>query len=176
MPLQIRSATKDHERGDVAAARWNSSGYLPGRPIRASLHWGKPQIQVSKIAGQLHFRNCSVVDLKGQLSNPVQRRLADAVIDDLVTRYEAGSTIEVLASTFGIHRTTVMAHLERPGVPRRGPRKLTDEMVAEAAHRCTSGETLAEIATKLGIAPSTLTRELQLAGIAIRRRGRRPSD
>ena len=82
----------------------------------------------------------------------------------------------MLASTFGIHRTTVMAHLERRGISRRSPRKLTDEMVAGVAHRYARRETLAEIAANLGIAPSTLTRELKLAGVTIRRRGRPASD
>ena len=115
-------------------------------------------------------------DQRGRLSNPAQRRLTDAEIGDLVARYEAGSTIEMLASTFGIHRTTVMTHLGRRGIPHRTPRKLTAVMVAGAAHRYASGETLAEIAANLGIAPSTLTRELQLAGITIRRRIRPRSD
>ena len=94
----------------------------------------------------------------------------------MVSQYQAGATIDVLAEKLELHRTTVMDHLERRGVPRRSPRKLTDEMVAGAAHRYTSGETLAEIAANLRIAPSTLTRELQLAGVAIRRRGRPASD
>jgi len=113
---------------------------------------------------------------EGRLSNPVQRRLTDTEIDDLVARYEAGSTIEILASKFGVHRTTVMDHLRRRAVPRRTPRKLTDQMVADAAHRYSSGETLAGVAEQLGIAPSTITRELRLAGIPIRRRGRPVAD
>lgn len=62
---------------------------------------------------------------------------------------------------------------------------LTDDLVnlaarryrstAEAARRYDGGETLAEIADSLDVAPSTLTRELQLAGVPIRRRGRRAS-
>jgi predicted DNA binding protein len=117
----------------------------------------------------------SASQVKGRLSNPVQRRLTDSDIDALVGAYQAGSTIEMLANTFGVHRTTAIAHLERRGISRRSPRKLTDEMVTGAEQRYTGGETLAEIAASLGIAPSTLTRELQLAGVTIRRRGRPPS-
>jgi len=116
------------------------------------------------------------VDLEGQLSNPVQRRLTDTDIDDLVSVYEAGSTIEAVALEFGVHRTTVMTNLERRGVPRRTTRRLSDHMVTEAARLYSSGETLAEIAEHLGIAPSTLTRELRLAGTPIRRPGRQASD
>jgi hypothetical protein len=113
------------------------------------------------------------VDLKGQLSNPGQRRLSDTEIGDLVTQYEGGSTTEALAHEFGVHRTTVMTHLQRIGVRRRSPRKLTDQMVIDAAHCYASGKTLAEIAATFDIAPSTLTRELRLADIPIKRRGRR---
>lgn len=111
---------------------------------------------------------------KGRLSNPVQRRLTDREVDDLVTQYEAGSTIDTLAQEFKIHRTTVMAHLERRGVPGRSTRKLSHRMVIEAARRYAGGETLAEIAAAFRVAPSTLTRELRLAGTPIRPRGRRP--
>lgn len=109
---------------------------------------------------------------KGQLSNPVQRRLTDIDIDALVAQYQVGSTIDALAHEFSVHRTTVMDHLKRRAVQRRSPHKLTDEVVADAAHRYTSGETLAQIAEHLGIAPSTLAGEFRLAGIKIRRRGR----
>lgn len=126
-------------------------------------------------SGPQHGSGDGASEQRGRLSNPVQRRLTDTEIDDLVTQHEAGSTIEMLASTFGIHRTTVMTHLERRGIPRRAPRKLSDRSTAEAARRYESGETLAEIADGLDVATSTLTRELQLAGVPIRRRGRRAS-
>ena len=123
-----------------------------------------------------HGPSGSASEEKGRLSNPAQRRLTDSEIDDLVAQYQAGSTIEMLASKFGVHRTTVMDHLKRRAVPHRTPRKLTDDMVAEAAQRYASGETLAEIAAVFDISPSTLARELRLAGVTIRRRGRPPSD
>jgi hypothetical protein len=43
---------------------------------------------------------------------------ADEIVG-LVDAYTQGGTIDELATTFGIHRTTVMAHLERQGAPRR---------------------------------------------------------
>ena len=116
-----------------------------------------------------------VQEEEARLSNPVQPRLTDAEVDNLVAQHEAGSTIETLALELKIHRTTVMAHLERRGVRTRAPRKPTDGMVTEAARRYTAGETLAEIAATFDVAPSTLTRELRLAGIPIRQRGRQPS-
>jgi AraC-like DNA-binding protein len=149
-------------------------GSLAGQGSRVSEHVDdSPQTADSE---SQHEPSSSASEEKGRLSNPAQRRLTDTGIDALVAEYEAGSTIELLASRFGIHRTTVMTHLERRGISRRSPRRLTDEIVAGAAHCYTTGETLAEIAANLGIAPSTLTRELRLAGITIRRRGRPPSD
>jgi Helix-turn-helix domain len=148
-------------------------GSLAGQGSRASEPVdGSPQTTDSR---PQHGPITSVSEEKGRLSNPARRRLTGSEIDDLVARYEAGSTIEMLASALVIHRTTVMAHLERRSVSRRSPRKLTDDLVAEAAHRYASGETLAEIAGIFDVAPSTLTRELRLAGIPIRPRSRRPS-
>ena len=74
------------------------------------------------------------------------------------------STIDTLARQFGVHRATVMTHLERRCIPRRSPRQWTEEMVAGAAHRYAGGEALVQIAANLGFAPSTLTRELQSTG------------
>jgi AraC-like DNA-binding protein len=96
-------------------------------------------------SGPEHGSGDGASEQRGRLSNPVQRRLSDTEIDDLVAQYEA---------------------------PRRSPRKLTNPMVDQAAHRYSSGETLAEIAAHFNVSPSTLTRELRLAGIPIKRRGR----
>lgn len=83
-----------------------------------------------------------MVDLQGRLSNPRdafvavsgllpvvlqrpiptnraelvvqhQRRLAGDVVSELVRRRHRGETIDSLAGAFGVHRTTVMAHLTR---------------------------------------------------------------
>lgn len=109
---------------------------------------------------------------RGRLSNPVQRRLIDTEIDDLVARYQNGSTIDVLAREFDLHRTTVMDHLDRRGVLRRTPRKLTDEMVNLATRRYMRGDTIDNIAGHLHVSATTLARELRLAGTSIRPRGR----
>jgi DNA-directed RNA polymerase specialized sigma24 family protein len=42
-----------------------------------------------------------------------QTRLTPTQVDDLIERRVAGTTIADLAKRFGIHRTTVMAHLHR---------------------------------------------------------------
>ena len=110
---------------------------------------------------------------EGPLSNPVQRRLADETIDQLVESYVGGLSIDALARQFGIHRTTVMTHLEARGVQRRqNVRKLSTAKVASAAKRYERGLSLASIAKEFGVNAATLTREFRAAGIPIKpRRG-----
>ena len=57
---------------------------------------------------------------KGRLSIPVQRRLSEAEIDELIYCHGAGTSIAALARCFEVHRTTVIVHLERAGLARRG--------------------------------------------------------
>ena len=54
---------------------------------------------------------------KGQLSNPVQRRLSPDVVDELAHLYEEGASIDALGRRYGVHRTTIIAQLDRRGVP-----------------------------------------------------------
>ena len=113
----------------------------------------------------------------GQLSNPprrpVQHRLTDLEIDELVNDYRTGRTLADLASVFGIHRRTVAAHLQEQGVERRANRrKMTDDDVGEAAGRYREGDSLAKVALAFNVDAATLRRELHRAGTAIRpRRG-----
>jgi hypothetical protein len=55
---------------------------------------------------------------KGQLSNPTQRRLSPTDVDALINDYRTGATINQLAANFGVHRTTVAAHLDHHQIPR----------------------------------------------------------
>ena len=108
---------------------------------------------------------------KGQLSNPVQRRLSRGVVDELAHLYVEGASIDALARRYGIHRTTIIAHLDRQGVPRRRvARKMTDTLVALASERYAEGPSLAAVASELGIHPRTLAREFRRAGTPIRAR------
>ena len=105
-------------------------GTLAGQGSRASEDVGDSLQTVGSESH--HGPSSSASEEKGQLSNPVQRRRTDTEIDGLVTRHQAGSTIEALAFEFGVHRTTVMAHLQRRGVPARTLRKLTRGQVRSA--------------------------------------------
>ena len=50
---------------------------------------------------------------RGRTALQKQTRLTVSQIDDLLARRAVGTTIAELATRFGIHRTTVMAHLKR---------------------------------------------------------------
>ena len=68
------------------------------------------------------------------LSLQRQRRLSSGEVHDLVSQYIAGSTVNVIARPFGIHRNTVPAHLDHAGVARRRvTRWSTDPQIAPAA-------------------------------------------
>lgn len=49
---------------------------------------------------------------------PGERRLSPTDTDDFVETYQAGTTINQLAADFGVHRTTVAAHLDHYQIPR----------------------------------------------------------
>lgn len=114
-----------------------------------------------------------VPEQEGRLSNPVQRRLSATAVDDLVSDYVAGSSIDALAAELGVNRTTIISHLDRRGVPRRkSVRKMTDVSVREAANHYGAGESLKVVAARFEIDARTLAREFDRAGVPTRpRRG-----
>jgi hypothetical protein len=114
-----------------------------------------------------------VLEERGRLSNPVQRRLTKAEIEQLIDRYRKGVSIDGLARRYEVHRTTVIHCLDRAGVARRKMvRKMTDELVALAAAKYREGSSLAVAAAEFGVHSRTLAREFRPAGVAIRpRRG-----
>ena len=87
--------------------------------------------------------------------------------------YASGTSIDELARTYGVHRTTIITHLDQQGVPRRRVvRKLTDLLVTEAAVSYLDGHSLATVAHEYDVDARTLAREFRRAGVAIRpRRG-----
>jgi len=109
-----------------------------------------------------------------------QRRLTAEQVEALVEEYANGASVPVLAKEFEVHRTTVMHHLAREGVPRRAcVRRLTDDDVMEAAGYYRNGESLATVAARFGVNPATVAREFARARVETRpRKGcldRRPS-
>ena len=64
--------------------------------------------------------------------------------------YRAGNSVRETGNRFGLHRTTVLALLERHGVPRRpNVRKLTDRQLKRGAELYAAGQSLKTV----GMAP-----------------------
>jgi lambda repressor-like predicted transcriptional regulator len=103
----------------------------------------------------------------------VQRRLSRAEIEYLIQLRRDGVSIDALARTYRVHRTTVIHHLDQADIARRRVvRKMTDESVAFAAARYEQGASLAVVAREFEVHQRTLARELRKAGAPIRlRRG-----
>ena len=96
-------------------------------------------------------------------------RLTRAEVGELAAAYQAGASVPELATSYGIHRTTVLLHLERYGIQRRsaGP-KLTEEEVRQAAAFYAEGESLATVATRFGVNASTIKRGFDKVGVKTR--------
>ena len=102
-----------------------------------------------------------------------QRRLTPSEAIRLGRDYSAGSSVGQLAKSYGIHRTTVLAQLERQSVDRRRTgRKLTGDDVERAAVLYLGGESLKATGSYFGVDAETIRREFHRAGVPVRgRRG-----
>lgn len=101
-----------------------------------------------------------------------QIRLTEDEIDDLVSAHLDGASSRELAARFGIHRTTVIAHLKRRGVPRRAPvSKLSTAQIRSAGAQYQAGDTLQVLANRYGVDTSTVRNHLVRTGVPMRHRG-----
>lgn len=108
---------------------------------------------------------------EGRPSNPVQRRLSDEAVDELVSDYVAGWSIDAMAARLGVNRTTIIHHLDRRGIERRkSVRKMTDRSVRQAAKHYEAGESLRVVAARFDVDAKTLAREFRHSAISIRPR------
>ena len=98
----------------------------------------------------------------------VQVRLADDQVDELIVLYSTRDTVNELAARFGIHRTTVMKHIERAGVERRAG--IIDRHLHEARELYESGLSLAKVRHRFGVNGETVRQAFKRAAIAIRTR------
>jgi hypothetical protein len=97
----------------------------------------------------------------------IHRRLRPSQVDELVTGYNAGSTVYQLAELFRINRGTVSKLLEREGVPRRG-RPLSPAQIAQAKNLYHTGLSLISVGKRLGCHGSTVHLALRKAGVRMR--------
>lgn len=95
-----------------------------------------------------------------------QTLLTPDQVDELVERHKAGEGVVALAKAYGVHRSTVTAHIDRRGARRR--LGLTDGEVQRAGRLYLRGMTLDAIAAELGTSQRTAGRAV--AGLGIPRR------
>jgi len=116
--------------------------------------------------------NAEVAGPGTRRTKQVQRRLKPDEVADLVRRYQAGETAELLAIAFQIHRTIVTGHLQRNGIQRRGGgrRVLAADDVRVAAELYEAGQSLASIGRQFDVHHTTVAKELRQAGVEIRPR------
>jgi|GEM_PF-5848703 len=97
-----------------------------------------------------------------------QRRLTEEESQALAQAYRDGATLLVLAEQFGVARVTVLAHLDRQGVPRRHLAGMSPDEVEQASRRYQAGDSFATIGAALGFSPNTVRKYLMAAGASIR--------
>ena len=98
-------------------------------------------------------------DNRGQVVRQVgtpQTFLTSSEVTRLVDDYHLGAGVSHLAEVYGIHRSTVSAHLNRRGVARRPPGLGADE-AAEAVRLHEQGLSLRTIARVMGVGRRSVT-------------------
>ena len=104
-----------------------------------------------------------------------QHRLDPDETNELLTYYRAGASVRETVACFGLHRTTVLALLERHGVPRRPHvRKLTDRQLERGAEMYAAGQSLKTVGMALQVDAETVRKAFIRAGVELRPRPGRP--
>jgi DNA-directed RNA polymerase specialized sigma24 family protein len=97
-----------------------------------------------------------------------QRRLNRDHVTELVRQYLAGRAMHELAELYGMHRTTVAAHLRREQVPLRRTGLSAESMNAVIA-RYGQGWSCQRLAERYGCDAETVRQALKREGIVLRR-------
>jgi hypothetical protein len=95
------------------------------------------------------------------------RRLTEREVTELITRYRDGATVYDLAERFGIHRTTVSAHLHRREIQMRG-HSLAESQVDHGIQLYEQRWSVARIGSHLGVNGSTVWLALRARGVRMR--------
>ncbi|WP_167969190.1 helix-turn-helix domain-containing protein [Lentzea indica] len=95
------------------------------------------------------------------------RKLKPHELDELVERYQAGSSVYQLAKHYGIHRITIGRLLRSRGIDTTAP-ALTEEQAREAARLYADGWSCKKIARHLGAGAETVRERLHEEGVPMR--------
>jgi DNA-directed RNA polymerase specialized sigma24 family protein len=98
-----------------------------------------------------------------------QRRLSADEAEALVATYEAGTPINELTALYGIHRETVVRHLDRALVSRRTT-PLAEVGIDELIKLYDGGWSLKRIGERFGVQPTSVYYRLRRAGVTMRPR------
>jgi AraC-like DNA-binding protein len=96
--------------------------------------------------------------------------LADSDRSEVIQRYLAGDTANILAAVYDINRTTVFAIPQRAGIKSRY-RILTDVDVAYATAMYENGHSLASIAQHFGVSDRTVLKAFRQVPVPTRGHG-----
>jgi len=111
--------------------------------------------------------------LKITRTRQAQRRLTSEQVEQLVVEYQAGDSMQNLASKWRMHRTTVADHLRRAGVAvREGG--IPAERLDEAIRLYGEGRSCQRLARLYGCNSETVRQALKRAGVSLRSPWERP--
>jgi DNA invertase Pin-like site-specific DNA recombinase len=96
-----------------------------------------------------------------------QRRLTEAQVAEMATKYQAGATVYELAAEFGCHRTTVAERLKKAGIVMRGQTP-TPEAIDSMVRLYTNGLSFLEVGKQLGSCANTVRNCLNGRGTPVR--------
>lgn len=152
----------------TAIAGWTHRLATLGIPVEVAGTYSKTKDQVTA----LEALRRKLPDLDAPVLPPQKRerpgrarQLDDTQVQQLITGYQAGSTVYKLGDRFGIERRTVSTILHRHGVPMRY-RGLTDEQIDNAVRLYVRGWSLARIAERMDVAPGTVRQRLHEREVA----------
>ena len=104
-------------------------------------------------------------------SSQKQLSLSKLQRTELITKYREGKTVKDLTKLYDVHRTTILAILQKAEAIRPPClRKLTDQHVKEAHALYSKGFSLAKVAAHYEVDSTTIRREFRKANLPIRPR------
>ncbi len=105
-----------------------------------------------------------------QVNRSLRRRLEPALVKQIATEYEAGSTTPNLCETYGLSKTGILRLLRDEGVALRR-RPLANDQVEVARMLYEHGHPIAAIATRLDTSYNNVRQRLIKEGVQLRPRG-----
>ena len=153
----------------------DGSGGAAGLVFGSSEFWFEAKGQLSNPESELNRRVRELTEPFDRSRTPLDvaktprpkphrrpRRLSEGELEKMAEEYRAGDAVPMLVERYGVHRTTILGHLERMGVPRRAQkRKLTEAQVKELRRLRGLGLNYAELGRRFNVDPETVKKELR---------------